>query len=55
MKIKINWNGRDTTFYGLKKFQLHSMNTDRSQLRSVLGIGFQKNGVLWLHGLFMYF
>lgn len=41
MKIKINWN-RDTTFYGLKKFQLHSMNTDNSQLRERLGYWFYR-------------
>lgn len=41
MKIKINWN-RDTTFYGLKKFQLHSMNSDRSQLRERLGYWFYR-------------
>lgn len=40
MKIKINWKGKDTTFYGLKKFQLHSMNTDPSQLRERLGFWF---------------
>lgn len=45
MKIKINWK-KDTTFYGLKKFQLHSMNTDRSQLRERLGYWFyRKMGV----------
>ncbi|HEX2956885.1 MAG TPA: CotH kinase family protein [Chitinispirillaceae bacterium] len=41
MKIKINWN-KDTTFYGLKKFQLHSLNTDRSQLRERLGYWFYR-------------
>lgn len=39
MKIKINWKS-DTTFYGLKKFQLHAMNTDDSQLRERLGYWF---------------
>lgn len=39
MKIKINWN-RDTTFFGLKKFQLHSMNLYQSQLRERVGYWF---------------
>lgn len=37
MKVKINWNGIDTTFYGLKKLQFHSMNHDDSQFRDRLG------------------
>lgn len=37
MKIKINWNGSDTKFYGLKKLQFHSMNNDPSQMRERLG------------------
>ena len=37
MKIKINWNGSDQTFYGLKKIQLHSQNLDPSQMRERLG------------------
>jgi spore coat protein CotH len=41
LKIKINWN-RDTTFSGLKKFQLHSMNADDSQLRERLGYWFYR-------------
>ena len=36
MKIKINWDGVDTKFYGLKKVQLHSMNHDESQMRDRL-------------------
>lgn len=39
MKIKINWNA-DTTFYGMKKFQLHAMNTYASQLRERVGYWF---------------
>lgn len=37
MKIKINWNGADTKFYGLKKLQFHSQNNDPSQMRERLG------------------
>ncbi|MFK7932342.1 MAG: CotH kinase family protein [Saprospiraceae bacterium] len=33
MKVKINWEGREEKFYGLKKLQFHSMNNDPSQLR----------------------
>ncbi|MEM6317947.1 MAG: CotH kinase family protein [Bacteroidota bacterium] len=37
MKIKINWNGSDRQFYGLKKLQFHSQNNDKSQMRDRLG------------------
>jgi len=37
MKIKINWEGREERFYGLKKLQFHSMNADDSQMRDRLG------------------
>ena len=37
MKIKINWEGSDNKFYGLKKVQLHSLNNDPSQMRERLG------------------
>lgn len=37
MKVKINWEGREEKFYGLKKLQFHSMNNDASQLRERLG------------------
>ena len=37
MKIKINWNGREEKFYGLKKLQFHSQNLDDSQMRERLG------------------
>ena len=37
MKVKINWEGRDEKFYGLKKLQLHSQNQDDSQMRERLG------------------
>ena len=37
MKVKINWNGSDTLFYGLKKLQFHSQNLDPSQMRECLG------------------
>ncbi len=37
MKVKINWDGVDTKFYGLKKLQFHSQNLDDSQMRERLG------------------
>ncbi len=37
MKVKINWDGADTKFYGLKKLQFHSMNNDPTQMRERLG------------------
>ncbi|MCP3932598.1 MAG: hypothetical protein GY705_26310 [Bacteroidetes bacterium] len=37
MKVKINWNGREERFYGLKKLQFHSQNLDPSQMRERLG------------------
>lgn len=37
MKVKINWEGSDSKFYGLKKLQFHSMNNDNSQMRERLG------------------
>lgn len=40
MKIKINWQDLDTTFYGLKKFQLHAMNSYPSQMRERVGYWF---------------
>jgi len=40
MKIKINWNGSDTKFFGLKKLQFHSMNNDDSQMRERMGYYF---------------
>lgn len=43
MKIKINWNGSDTKFYGLKKLQFHSMNNDPSQMRERLGYWLFRN------------
>ena len=45
MKIKINWNGSGSKFYGLKKLQFHSQNLDPSQMRDRLGYWlFQRNG-----------
>jgi len=41
MKIKINWN-RDTTFFGMKKFQLQAMNTYTDQLREKVGYWFYR-------------
>lgn len=37
MKIKINWEDKDRTFYNLKKLQFHSQNNDESQMRDRLG------------------
>lgn len=37
MKIKINWEGREEKFYGLKKLQFHAQNLDDSQLRDRVG------------------
>jgi len=36
MKIKVNWNGADQKFYGLKKLQFHAMNLDPTQMRDRL-------------------
>ena len=33
MKVKINWEGREEKFFGLKKLQFHSQNNDDSQMR----------------------
>ena len=37
MKLKINYDGSDQEFYGLKKLQFHSQNLDRSQMHDRLG------------------
>ena len=37
MKIKINWVHKNSTFYGLKKLQFHSMNLDPTQMHDRLG------------------
>jgi spore coat protein CotH len=37
MKVKMNWKGSDTLFYGLNKLQFHSQNLDPSQMRERLG------------------
>lgn len=37
MKVKINWEGSDDKFYGLKKLQFHSQNNDPSQMHERLG------------------
>ncbi|MGL1901338.1 MAG: CotH kinase family protein [Fibrobacterales bacterium] len=42
MKVKINWEGRDTTFFGLKKYQLHAMNAYDSELRERIGYWFYR-------------
>jgi len=43
MKIKINWKGSNQRFYGLKKIQLHSQVSDRSQMRERLGYWLFRN------------
>ena len=46
MKVKINYEGRQEKFYGLKKLQFHSMNNDDSQLRERVGYAlFREMGV----------
>jgi len=37
LKLKINWNGANTEFFGQRKIQLHSMNLDTSLMRDRLG------------------
>jgi hypothetical protein len=37
LKLKINWNGADTEFFGQRRIQLHSMNLDTSLMRDRLG------------------
>jgi spore coat protein CotH len=37
MKIKINWEDKGKTFYGLKKLQFHSQNLDPTQMHERLG------------------
>ena len=37
MKVKVNWENSDDTFFGLKKLQFHSQNNDQSQMRERLG------------------
>lgn len=37
MKVKINWEDTDDTFFGLKKLQFHAMNNDPTMLRERLG------------------
>lgn len=36
LKLKINWDGADTEFFGQRKVQLHSMNLDTSFMRDRL-------------------
>lgn len=36
LKLKINWNGADTEFFGQRRIQLHSMNLDTSLMRDRL-------------------
>ncbi len=42
MKIKINWEGREDKFYGVKKLQFHAMNNDPSQMRERMGYWFYR-------------
>jgi spore coat protein CotH len=37
LKVKINWNDSNKTFYGLKKLQFHSQNLDPTQMHERLG------------------
>lgn len=37
MKVKVNWNDTDDTFYGVKKVQLHSQNLDDTMMHERLG------------------
>ena len=37
LKLKINWDGSSTEFYGQRRVQLHAMNLDQSLLRERLG------------------
>jgi len=37
LKLRINWDGADTEFYGQRRVQLHSVNLDQSLLRDRLG------------------
>ena len=47
MKVKIDWDDPDKTFYGLKKLQFHSQNLDPSQMHERLGYWlFREMGVV---------
>ncbi|MGK0332094.1 MAG: hypothetical protein ACI89G_002179 [Minisyncoccia bacterium] len=37
MKLKMNWEDSDDTFYGVKKVQLHSQNLDATKMHERLG------------------
>ncbi len=37
MKVKINWDGSEDTFFGQKKLQFHAANLDRTLMRDRLG------------------
>ena len=37
MKVKVDWKGSDTLFYGMEKLQFHSMNYDSSKMHERLG------------------
>ncbi|MCB9496131.1 MAG: CotH kinase family protein [Fibrobacteria bacterium] len=60
MKVKVNRTHPDTTFHGLKKFQLHAMNNDPSKMVERIGYWFYRQmGVsaprvvhveLWING-----
>lgn len=62
MQVKVNWKVKDTTFLGLKRFQLHVLGTDDSKLvQRVSYWFFRQMGVpvprvahveLWINGVY---
>lgn len=62
MQVKVNWKTKDTTFLGLKRFQLHCLGTDDSKLvQRVSYWFFRQMGVptarvahveLWVNGVY---
>lgn len=62
MQVKVNWKTKDTTFLGLKRFQLHTLGTDDSKLvQRVSYWFFHQMGVpvprvahveVWINGVF---
>ncbi|MDG2026134.1 MAG: CotH kinase family protein [Acidimicrobiales bacterium] len=37
MKVKVNWDGQDQTFYDVRKLQFHAMSNDQSMMHERLG------------------
>ncbi|MDW3218961.1 MAG: CotH kinase family protein [Acidimicrobiales bacterium] len=37
MKVKVNWDGQDRTFYDVRKLQFHAMSNDQSLMHERLG------------------